>query len=399
MRRLNKFQQIKETFEAQDIWNVLILISCGGIYFYTFLIFLSAYSGHENKSWTVSEFSEFLLPKHKPETLRSHVWQQCQYAAKDPHPTLGGIEPLYKYDSSDVDAIAYPELKKKPPSVNWKYYGRQKRWFDLQVNKKRVLACIPPKTGTSNWQYAFVQYLKTQLEAKQDLTNAFVGNHQLYKVLPRLNLTKFAKEHQLPHTSLTNKIAPFFDYSFSSSRHPLIRLLSAYHSKFSIYNPKIDGPTNIFLYNYHPRIIDRYEQDGYKKLDYYLVSFRALVEFIVEENCKDKKSMLHECDPHWVPFSYYCQPCIQNYSSIAQSEDLRYGSKHIIDDISGGYQLGENFIAPSYSGTRKLNHENHTYVKEMFYDGIPVETKKKLVSLYFWDFKLYGYDYKYILGL
>ena len=116
-------------------------------------------------------------------------------------------------------------------------------WFVLKV----WLAdrCIESFVRISSFWSEEPQYLKTQLEAEQDLTNAFVGNHQLYKVLPRLNLTKFAKEHQLPHTSLTNKIAPFFDYSFSSSRHPLIRLLSAYHSKFSIYNPKISRGVSV----------------------------------------------------------------------------------------------------------------------------------------------------------
>merc|ERR1712050_754477 len=72
------------------------------------------------------------------------------------------------------------------------YYSRQHRYFSLNLNNKKVLACIPPKSGASNWQTVFVNMMK-QSFSESELMHAVAGDNKLYKLLPRVNFTSLFK--------------------------------------------------------------------------------------------------------------------------------------------------------------------------------------------------------------
>ena len=50
---------------------------------------------------------------------------------------------------------------------------------------------------------------------------------------------------------------------------------------------------------------------------------------------------------------------------------------------------------PSYSHTKK--RKNVSFVKENYYDILDENLKKKLVRLYYWDFRLYNYGFEEFL--
>ena len=96
-----------------------------------------------------------------------------------------GIKP--PYDPNLRDPLNWNELSdyqklKMNRGVVLSYLTRQNRYFNLTLNKKQVMACIPPKTGSSNWQQVFAQMMKDSL-SERDLEHAVPGDNILYSIL------------------------------------------------------------------------------------------------------------------------------------------------------------------------------------------------------------------------
>ena len=199
---------------------------------------------------------------------------------------------------------------------------------------------------------------------------------------------------------------PKWDFKFSNARHPFLRLVSAYHSKFSYSN--VNTTENYFLRKQYPIIYKFYESKEYKRNNNYYkingqkmwVSWPAFIKFIVYRQCKNSISLIKTCDSHYLPYSYSCQPCIQKYNAISKSENLDFEAKAIIErllpeNVNIFDRIADKIMDPSYSHTKK--RKNVAFVKENYYDILDENLKKKLVRLYYWDFRLYNYGFEEFL--
>merc|ERR1712226_1114384 len=63
------------------------------------------------------------------------------------------------------------------------------------------------------------------------------------------------------------------------------------------------------------------------------VSWPAFIDFIVEKNCKSLTNLYSTCDAHYLPYSFGCQPCVQNFDAISRSETLDYEATAVIQQI------------------------------------------------------------------
>lgn len=80
--------------------------------------------------------------------------------------------------------------------------------------------CLPPKTGCTNWQRGMVALLKNGEKTPEELTD-----YEVFYDLDRFNSTDMKKERATRSSSSGY-------LTMVNSRHPMARLLSAWHDKF-----------------------------------------------------------------------------------------------------------------------------------------------------------------------
>jgi len=390
--------------------NTCLIALLAVLYFYLFIIFLGDFFNPDPSVWTFDEYVEYLQPENDPFLKAKTVKSRCDFTFNYDLKHKYNITPLY--DPKLPDPLNYKQF---PLSVNDRrklvnsnqiltYLTRQNRYFDLNLNNKKVLACIPPKSGASNWQTVFVKMSqKSNANSFTDdqLAHAVVGDNKLYKLLPRVNASKIVKENGLNMELPNNKITQFFNFSITSSRNPLTRLVSAYHSKFATIVIHTKDNPNFFIHDYLPVILEKYEDlDRYGSPEPGMrITFQAFVNFVLYDNCRDSNFLIKKCDAHWVPYSYYCQVCNQDYDAITQTEKLEFGARRVFSRIMGESEIGKDALDKKYDSTRQYQHSSIEFLKSTYFDVLEKQVKLDLLKLYYWDFTLYDYDYNTFLRL
>ena len=98
---------------------------------------------------------------------------------------------------------------------------------------------------------------------------------------------------------------------FTSKRHPLSRLLSAWRNKFA----KSFSASKKYFARYGVFIKQFYADDEFVHEDY-LVSFPAFLKFVVFSHLK-KPQLLNT---HWMPYFQACSPCGIDYQVVSKQE-------------------------------------------------------------------------------
>ena len=208
----------------------------------TLIIIVTFIPKTSKKSQQIEDYIVYLRKKSKPYEFAKKIYKKCQ-----------NLNPSNRSDSESDYALFNPLFKNRR---DFRFNIRVNRWFNLTLdqNQKHVLSCIPPKSGTSNWQTAMMRLIKIdkQMEANDNFNTTFKNykfNDNFYKLLPRVSKIHFEND--------------YFDFKFMNSRHPLTRLVSAYHSKFEIHGHQknLKRSSNYFLTDYYPIISSRYEQE------------------------------------------------------------------------------------------------------------------------------------------
>ncbi|CAG5091508.1 Oidioi.mRNA.OKI2018_I69.PAR.g13084.t1.cds [Oikopleura dioica] len=228
--------------------------------------------------------------------------------------------------------------------------------FDLfDLKKIDLLACLPQKTGTTNWQRYFAALLHPEREPES------FGIDEIFKVLPR-----YKEKNEIDQEKIHE-----VEMRMINVRHPFARLLSAWRQKFG------KNFWNLDLYvRRFGESISKFEEINYENENVF--SFRAFLEYIVDV------AEISKFDYHWKTMDFECSPCFVDYTIVTKQETSSTDAEFVTECA----QLkGLTHLPGQYSDSPLLSSGLID-----FYKDIPEEIIKKLYKIYFVDFLLFGYS-------
>ena len=166
-------------------------------------------------------------------------------------------------------------------------------------------------------------------------------------------------------------------------RHPMDRLLSAYHDKAFIHKTK-DG--RVIIYKKYEAIV-KYSMKkqnfkrpySKKKIRSHFVPFVDFVEFMLEND-----------DKHWQSYAKKCGLCHIDYDFIMRTESLEPDS---------GFFLSKYYpttsMLPSFNHLQQGNISQHFVHEETLneFDALNAILINRVMKKYQLDFEMLGYDF------
>ena len=223
----------------------------------------------------------------------------------------------------------------------------------LMVNDKhQFIYCQVPKTGVTSWKSALLVLMGKEKLA-DEATNVNVRSRYRY-------LSSYPEGQRQWRLKNYTK--------FMVHRDPMRRLVSAYIDKFA--TPDTNG---IFHEWYGRRIISMYRPGASKEsLKTGLgVTFEEFVRYVLDGHM----------NPHWIPATEHCEPCLTDYDYYAATETAEEDSSFI-------------FRAIGASDSLHLPHLNANIqpVDTMkYYSELSSQMVEKILKLYEEDFLSFGY--------
>ncbi|CAG5090865.1 Oidioi.mRNA.OKI2018_I69.PAR.g12741.t1.cds [Oikopleura dioica] len=226
--------------------------------------------------------------------------------------------------------------------------------FDLKNND--LLTCLPPKTGTTNWQRYFAALLYPEREPES------FGTDEIFKVLPR-----FKTKNEIVDQAKIHSV----EMRMINVRHPFARILSAWRQKFG----KDFWNLDMYVRKYG-KSISKFEEINYENENVF--SFRAFLEYIVAV------AEINQFDYHWKTMDFECSPCFVDYTIVTKQETSATDAKFVTERA---HLQGLTHLPGQYSDSPLLSSGLID-----FYRDIPEDIIKKLYKIYFVDFLLFGYS-------
>jgi len=222
--------------------------------------------------------------------------------------------------------------------------------------QKDFAICLPPKTGSSNWETALIKhfYAKNYTIINDDNIKYFPD--EMYEILPRLETM-----HDLEGV-----------IRILNARNPIGRMVSAWNDKMKT--------TRVTHYeNYWRSIVNEMSQmapdqppSGYK------VSLKTFVHYILEKSDG-------ELEPHFRPQPSLCQLCAIDYDLITHQEDSSDEWPWILSQINLT-GIGINSRYRRHSGNiEKYAHIIHEH-------GVTPDILKLLYRRFYRDHVYLGYS-------
>jgi len=235
------------------------------------------------------------------------------------------------------------------------------KWVNHKIFMSRDFKftfCLPLKTGTTNWQRAFLRNLNPNVKPHELKTPA------LFSKLPRISdLEDSLQEITLKRTDYVHGI---------NVRHPFSRLFSAYNQKFkkSFYTrfKKMFSPYGNIMMK-----IDKKRKIVFDR-DEYVASFESFLRMIAR--------VKHDryFDMHWKTYYRTCSPCKFSYNFISHTETATEDSGYILKKI---FKKNVTIEAPY--------NPKKTFVKQLF-NAMDPDLIQAVYSIYEDDFKMFGYS-------
>ncbi|CAH1778044.1 unnamed protein product [Owenia fusiformis] len=216
--------------------------------------------------------------------------------------------------------------------------------MQVSLDKHTLLWCSVLKAGFSNFRDTF-----NKLKAKRTILKI---------------------DMKLSHKKITN-----YTIRLLNVRNPWERLLSSYWDRIMT-NHK--PPTNT-RNKWGRTMMAKYHNLNPKKIKYddINVTFTEFLQYIVE-NPKHNRGHL---EPHWMQYFESCKPCDVPYNFIVKTESLTEDAGFFFK------QLG--FNKNPFGDTERKNRAERL---EKSYKDVPSWIMKRLITIYYWDFRLFGYD-------
>ncbi|KAI0232138.1 Carbohydrate sulfotransferase 12 [Lamellibrachia satsuma] len=230
----------------------------------------------------------------------------------------------------------------------------------LSDDENRMLFCDAPKTGSSFFKDLWLNYTR----------NVYGG--------PDVHTIGFLKKHGLRYLStysqseIQTRLKTY--YKFMVARHPLVRLLSAYHEKLEL-------PNKIYQ-----RFVGRHIEQRYgitaNQSKGANVTFEQFVHYLVDTN---PVSYNH----HWKPVTFLCHPCEIQYDYIVKLDTSYVDYIYILSQVKNITDSKRGLInsVTSYKALTGFDR-----VKK-YYTRVPATHMDFIERTYHLDLDLFGYTW------
>ena len=235
----------------------------------------------------------------------------------------------------------------------------------LIVNdEQKTIYCFVPKVACTNLKRVFL-FLTGRINVSSPL-----------------NLTKKSVHGAHVHTLLSSFSSKEREYRLKNYtkvvfvREPLIRLLSAFRSKFI--NTTID-------YHFHKKfgrnIAQMFRQNSSQSSFVYEndVTFSEFVQFLIKFNMSSET-----WNQHWTPVYELCNPCHVQYDFIGKFESIATDTRLLLKEMAVEDQI------PSFPERENSNKRSEETI-ESYYSTLQAKQLVALIKLYDNDYKLFGY--------
>ena len=234
----------------------------------------------------------------------------------------------------------------------------------ISDDANRVLFCSPPKTGSSAFKNLWLNY-----------TRDVHGGPDAVHEVPFLRKHNLRYLNTYPRSEIQIRLKTYF--KFMITRHPLLRVLSAFRQKFQ--------KPNVYWY-FRPRIgrhIEiKYGHIPSKQSTGNNVTFEQFVHFLADTDPTGYNL-------HWKPISMICDPCQISYDYIVKLETSYDDYPHIFAQLKNA----------SDSKIRALDETaKHKAVTDFdlvngYYNKIPAEYMAIFKRNYNIDMAMFGYTW------
>ena len=235
---------------------------------------------------------------------------------------------------------------------------RVKRFTDL-------LACLPPKSGTTNFQraLAILEAGGVDKVKPEDLEIP-----KLFHMITRIKLNEsYLSDPSLEHVK----------FKLANVRNPFARLYSGWNDKF-----KLESQYDKFYKLYSPGI--RPFEGQFPKDNLHRVSFNSFVAFVAANNNEN----VH--DWHWTSQYLHCSPCLLKYKYITHLKHAANETAYLlhtfgVDNITHvpGKEMDNRYDKP-------IN--DHTTGPEDYWRTTPRDLIIDVYRHYFQDFLTFGFS-------
>lgn len=250
--------------------------------------------------------------------------------------------------------------------------------FDSMIvdERHRVLYCSIPKVASSSVKVAMA------LMTGMDGVDAFFPVHD---APPMQKIGLYSVDYLGLHRpevlqSEWNSLRKFFIV-----RHPFERLVSAYIDKFTKRNKYSD----YFQRRYGGRIVRLYRKKtngtmASREHPYHNVTFSEFVRFLTD----DAVPCWMKFNPHWLSYTYLCQPCFIHYNYIIRQEALDDEMAYLWPRLYDEKKVKVDEVLFKRNAGDKRSRD----ILEKYMTQLSKEEKRRLFKLYESDFKMFDYQ-------
>ncbi|KAK8778857.1 hypothetical protein V5799_019800 [Amblyomma americanum] len=230
----------------------------------------------------------------------------------------------------------------------------------LFVDDSRSLAfCFIAKVASTSLKALFAPLLNVTIIGKQSDALHWSFHYQTLRFTPATLL----------HSNRSNYTNVLF------VRHPFERLVSTYIDKalrgrsemawaYASYWDKIPG---VRAENRSP-------------------TFSEFIDFILQ-------MPVEHSDEHWVPYYFRCQPCLLDYDFVGKLETAGRDFPRFFSLV--GIEANENILGHlSHENTRNNVTGVRATESKQYFAELSYEQVMRLYARYFYDFELFGYDFR-----
>ena len=229
----------------------------------------------------------------------------------------------------------------------------------LSDDANRMLFCVPPKAGSTFFRNLWLNFTHD--------VHLGEGVH-ISAMLRKYNLRDLTSYRA---SEIQTRLKTYF--KFMVTRHPFVKLLSAYRNKLEVPNANIERNVGRFIKQlYFPANQSKDDR----------VTFEQFVRYIVNRNPVDYNI-------HWKPITLMCQTCEIHYDYIAKVETSHVDYPYIFSKLKNITDSKRSMIESmkAYKPATDLDR-----VKK-YYDSIPANYMKTLEKTYDLDLRFFGYTW------
>ena len=122
-----------------------------------------------------------------------------------------------------------------------------------------------------------------------------------------------------------------------------------------------------------------------------IVTFEEFLRYVIIDFVRPTGNQM---DEHWRPQYQLCSPCNVEYDFIGRFEHVNDDAKHVLAKLtaSGGPESNVTFPTSNRSGGTVTSSQQW----RNFYANVSHDIVRLVISIYKYDFELFGYDYHWV---